>query len=666
MGECPANGPGELVWRRVNFRGRLRLFFVLLVIVPMIALAVVLFTLTARSETGKADAGIAAGTRTAFSLYEERAAAAGPAVREVAADQQLTAALASGTGIRQRLEQLVGGASDIVAIELRSSQQGRLLARAGSPTGMAYKAAPLVTGTRMRGTLFVSLTDASDFAARVRRLTGYHLGIFRNGRVFASTVRGFGPRNRLGDRGEPHGFSLSGEEYRGRIESLRDRPGVSLELAVFRSTAELSNTISRNRLVIGLLLLAFLVLALASAVVVSRALTQQIDTFLVAARRLARGDFRQPVPVEGHDEFAQLGREFNSMSAQLASKIEEVHRQRGELTEAIRRVGDALAMGLDRDGVVALAVRTAVDACDAEAGRARPVDDDSFRESSVGVDDDQLEEAMRAAERRAAGVRVVGTKRVQASEDGEPSRPPRVATPASVGPVHALAVPMLALPGSSEFLGVLSIARHRRRFSHEEEELLQYLAGQAVVSIENATLHKKVERQAVTDELTGLANQRAFHSILEGEIERARRFQTPLALVMLDLDNFKLVNDRYGHQQGDEVLAMVADVLRDFSRDIDAPARYGGEELAVVLPQTDAEGAAQLAERIREAVDRLEVPRVNGEGTLRLQASFGVAALPESAVDRAGLIAAADAALYRAKRAGRNRVERAEPVRAAG
>jgi diguanylate cyclase (GGDEF)-like protein len=650
----------------VNFRARLRLFFVLLVIVPMIALAVVLFTLTARSETGKADAGIGAGTRTAFSLYEERAAAAGPAVHEVAADPQLTAALASGTGIRQRLEQLVGGPSDIVAIELRSSRQGRLLARAGSPTGMAYKAAPLVAGTQMRGTLFVSLTDAPDFAARVRRLTGYHVGVFRNGRRLAATLRGLGPRSRLGGRGEPHGFSLSGEDYRGRIESLRDRPGVSLELAVFHNTAELSSTIARNRLVIGLLLLAFLVLALASAGVVSRALTQQIDTFLVAARRLARGDFRQPVPVEGHDEFAQLGREFNSMSAQLASKIEEVHRQRGELTEAIRRVGDALAMGLDRDGVVALAVRTAVDACDAEAGRARPVDDDSFRESSVGVDDDQLEEAMQAAERRAAGVRVVGTKRVQASEDGEPPRPPRVATPASVGPVRALAVPMLALPGSSEFLGVLSIARHRRQFSHEEEELLQYLAGQAVVSIENATLHEQVERQAVTDELTGLANVRAFHSILEGEIERARRFQTPLALVMLDLDNFKLVNDEYGHQQGDEVLALVADVLRDFSRDIDAPARYGGEELAVVLPQTDAEGAAQLAERIREAVDRLEVPRVDGGGTLRLQASFGVAALPESAVDREGLIAAADAALYRAKRAGRNRVERAEPVRAAG
>jgi diguanylate cyclase (GGDEF)-like protein len=131
---------------------------------------------------------------------------------------------------------------------------------------------------------------------------------------------------------------------------------------------------------------------------------------------------------------------------------------------------------------------------------------------------------------------------------------------------------------------------------------------------------------------------------------------------MLDLDHFKQINDEYGHQQGDEVLELVADLLRDFSRDIDAPARYGGEELAIVLPQTDSEGAEQLAERIREAVEQLEVPRVDGNGSLRLQASFGVAAVPESATDRESLIAAADAALYRAKRGGRNRVARAEPV----
>jgi diguanylate cyclase (GGDEF)-like protein len=643
----------------VDFRVRLRLFFVLLVIVPMIALALVLFTLTSRSETGKADAGIASGSRTAFAIYEERASAAAPALREVASDPQLAAALSSGAGIEQRLRHLAAARRDVVEIELRAPDNGALIARAGSRTGMAMKGAPLVAGGKTRGTLLVSVTDARQFARRVQRLTGYNAGVFRSGHLLASTVQGLGSRSRLGARGVPHDFSADGNQFRGRIDEVHDPGGAPLELALFKDTDGISRTVSRNRALIGALLFGFLVLAALAASTVSRALTQQIDKLLVAARRLARGDFRQPVPVEGHDEFAQLGREFNSMSEQLASKIEEVKRQRGELSEAIRRVGDALAMGLDRNGVVALAVRTAVDACEAEAGRAQPVSAEAFRESSVGTDDSDLDEAMRAAERRAAGVRLVPKRQPT-------GRPPRMATPASVGTVHSLAVPMLGLPGSPEYLGVLSIARRRRQFSHEEEELLQYLAGQAVVSIENARLHETVERQAITDELTGLANLRALHSILEQEIERSRRFGTPLALVMLDLDHFKLINDEYGHQQGDEVLELVADVLRDFSRDIDAPARYGGEELAIVLPQTDSEGAEQLAERIREAVERLEVPRVDGQGVLRLQASFGVASMPESAADREALIAAADAALYRAKRAGRNRVERADPVAAAG
>jgi diguanylate cyclase (GGDEF)-like protein len=131
---------------------------------------------------------------------------------------------------------------------------------------------------------------------------------------------------------------------------------------------------------------------------------------------------------------------------------------------------------------------------------------------------------------------------------------------------------------------------------------------------------------------------------------------------MLDIDDFKQVNDHHGHQQGDEVLAHVARVLRDFSRDIDAPARYGGEEMAVILPETDLRGASQLAERVREAVASMQVPGAGGGGSLRVTASFGVAAAPDSAVEPERLVAAADAALYRAKRAGKNRVERAAPA----
>jgi diguanylate cyclase (GGDEF)-like protein len=230
--------------------------------------------------------------------------------------------------------------------------------------------------------------------------------------------------------------------------------------------------------------------------------------------------------------------------------------------------------------------------------------------------------------------------------------------------MHALSHPLHASDGGTKVAGVISIARNSRPFSDGEKDLFYYLASQAAVSIENADLHETVQRQAVTDELTGLANVRELHATLDRELERSRRFGGTLGLMMLDIDDFKRVNDEFGHQQGDEVLSAVASVLREHSRDIDEPARYGGEELAVVLPQTDVEGAVQLAERMREAIEALKVARVSSSGHLTVTASFGVASFPGSGGDKHALIAAADAALYRAKRAGKNQVQRAEPLAA--
>jgi diguanylate cyclase (GGDEF)-like protein len=212
-------------------------------------------------------------------------------------------------------------------------------------------------------------------------------------------------------------------------------------------------------------------------------------------------------------------------------------------------------------------------------------------------------------------------------------------------------------------LGLVSVWRRGRPFAARERELFTYLAAQAGVSLENVELHQTVQRQAVTDELTGLSNHRRFQESLAYEVERARRFAAGVGLVMLDIDNFKSVNDTYGHQTGDRVLAAVAGVLREQSREIDEPARYGGEELAVVLPGTDLEGAYNLAERVREGVAALSFETEGGE-PLRVTASFGAAAIPESGSDQRSLIAAADVALYAAKRSGKNRTQRAQGVSA--
>ena len=414
------------------------------------------------------------------------------------------------------------------------------------------------------------------------------------------------------------------------------------------------------RLPVALLTVGFVLVGLVHGAVVSRMMSRRLATFVEATRRLSRGDFRPLARFPHDDEFAELAGEFNDMSVELQSKMEEAERKREELADTIRRVGDALATGVDRDGVVALAVRQAVDACDAEVGRALPLAHGAFSECDVGEVSGDLEQAIEAAERDVFVVRPdVGSELLGALEGDDRAERTRRAVSVHGPGLHALSIGLRSLVDGPEYLGAISIARHGNAFTGEEEDLLEYLAGQAVVSIENASLHETVERQAVTDELTGLANVRAFTSVLDREIERRRRFDHPVGLVMIDLDDFKRVNDTYGHQQGDEVLAHVAWVLRDASRDLDTVARYGGEELAVVLPQTDGSGAAQLAERMRRAIERLRIPRVGASGTIEVTASFGVASAPENGADRNELIAAADAALYAAKTGGKNRVERA-------
>jgi diguanylate cyclase (GGDEF)-like protein len=201
-------------------------------------------------------------------------------------------------------------------------------------------------------------------------------------------------------------------------------------------------------------------------------------------------------------------------------------------------------------------------------------------------------------------------------------------------------------------------------FTAEEREVLRYLIGQASASIENVSLHELVAEQAVTDELTGLSNNRRFRDWIATEFARADRFGHELSLLILDIDDFKQVNDTRGHLQGDEVLRTIGEILRRESREIDEPARYGGEEFAVGLPETGLEGALEVAERIRTRIQLSEVRGVDGKGTVQVTASLGAASIPTSASDVTGLIAAADEALYRAKRAGKNRAERS-PARVA-
>ena len=165
---------------------------------------------------------------------------------------------------------------------------------------------------------------------------------------------------------------------------------------------------------------------------------------------------------------------------------------------------------------------------------------------------------------------------------------------------------------------------------------------------------RRVVSQATTDSLSGLANRWTFDEELALEWRRAERVGDPLALILLDIDNFKTINDTQGHQGGDEVLRKVGEVLGASVRQVDLAARYGGEEFAVIVPETDLEGALELAERLRRALESTEIELQNG-ARLFVTASFG-AAVKGNLADGQKLVAAADRELYEAKRAGKNRV----------
>lgn len=192
----------------------------------------------------------------------------------------------------------------------------------------------------------------------------------------------------------------------------------------------------------------------------------------------------------------------------------------------------------------------------------------------------------------------------------------------------------------------------------EALELADWLVSQAAIALENARLHHVVRRQAITDELTGLVNRRRFMEALDAEIARTQRLRSNVSLMLADLDDFKRINDRFGHPAGDEALRVFAEVLRAELREIDVAARLGGEEFAVLLPETDLEGALAVAERLRERVG--ERPVLDDHGTpVHLTASIGVAEYTTGSRD--DLLRRADAGLYRAKQEGKNRVAAGEP-----
>lgn len=616
-------GPGIAM----SFRTRLTSFFVVIVILPMLAVGVLVFALIGQSQQGKADARANGLASAAASIYASASATARADATAIAR----AIAIVPPSRVAARAGQLAATAG---LARVKVSERGRTLLELGSPATVAPGVA---TASRAAGppiTVTVTQLTAADYA---RELVSGGTGVVV--RQDGSTLTAAPPaaaRAHLPLRGS---VSIGGQVYRALTQSFKGFGASPVRVTVLSSLAATASSVSTDRLLAAVFIAAFLLLAFSFSVLSSRALQGQLARFLQAARRLAAGDFSSPVPTEGRDEFAALGEEFNRMSEQLAQRIEDVAEERARLREAIRRTGHTFAANLDRPALVELSLRTALDAVEGEAGRL-----------SVRIDaGSSLEEASRLGE-------LAGLEQLVLEAEREALYVSRLREVDRDGAAVA-AVPLGMIEGADLARGLITVARQGEPFSDDDRDVLRFLAAQTTLALDNVDLHFQVRRQAVTDELTGLANHGRFQELLAHESEQVRRYHHSLGLIMLDIDNFKQVNDTYGHQQGDVVLRRVARVLRDTSREVDVPARYGGEEMALILPHTDLEGSYAIAERLREEIQTLRVPRLDGSGVLRVTASIGVAASLDG--DKDALIAEADAALYAAKREGKNRSVRA-------
>lgn len=217
-----------------------------------------------------------------------------------------------------------------------------------------------------------------------------------------------------------------------------------------------------------------------------------------------------------------------------------------------------------------------------------------------------------------------------------------------------IGIPLLM---SDRVVGVMNLARSETgTFSHSEVRLLTLLADQAAIAIINARLHDKVRQQALNDPLTGLPNRRALDAQLDNEIKRSSRSGSHFTVIMMDLDNFKVINDMHGHNIGDRVLQQITRYLKEALRTTDFLARYGGDELALILPDTGWPQAEVVINKVLEQVGGFPIDLPDGEVTY-LSISAGLAIFPRHAVSAANLLRSADEALYRAKRRNRGSFE---------